>query len=170
MKFVLNHGDRKVFCSVPIFLLAELRAHDSVGHVTVDMSLGESYPNIGTERFEAPYPTRTTESLLEAAKCLARGILEECGLEPLEVAEKDWFKLREDSKKLDQKTKDDTSKKDATMKRRGFTHRVDAWIHPVQGGDDYMIQSYTEGPPTSNQIAYFLRASSVKTDYQVTVI
>jgi hypothetical protein len=55
-------------------------------------------------------------------------------------------------------------RKDREMKAKGFTHAIDAWIHPG-GGDDYTIVVYLNREPTKGDIAKALRQSIVKTDY-----
>ncbi len=59
-------------------------------------------------------------------------------------------------------------KDDKKYKAKGYTHRLDAWIHPENGGDDYMTVTYFVGAPTEAQIAKVLRSSEVKNDYTVT--
>lgn len=57
---------------------------------------------------------------------------------------------------------------DKKHKAKGYTHRVDAWIHPAQGGDDYQTTTYFVGEPKKADIAALLRSSEVKDDYSVT--
>jgi len=58
--------------------------------------------------------------------------------------------------------------RDRVQKRRGMTHRVDAWIHP--NGSDYEISFYSQGEPPQEAIQEILKAqrSKVLTDYTVT--
>ncbi|ABO59819.1 hypothetical protein Bcep1808_6932 (plasmid) [Burkholderia vietnamiensis G4] len=60
------------------------------------------------------------------------------------------------------------AKLDAKYKRQGFTHRVDAWIHPSGGGDDRQV-SYYMTDPTDEQIKKELKKSGscVLDDYKV---
>lgn len=72
----------------------------------------------------------------------------------------------------DQASKDEAvqvAKQDVEMKAKGFTHCVDAWIHPGRG-DDYSIAVYMNRMPTKADIARVLRKSVVKTDYSVRVL
>lgn len=59
-------------------------------------------------------------------------------------------------------------RKDRTMARQGFTHRVDAWVHPATG-DDRAVSWYAKGRPTKQQIGSHLAAlgSEVLDDYTV---
>lgn len=56
----------------------------------------------------------------------------------------------------------------AKMKKQGYTHRVAMWIHPASG-DDYQMDVYTKGEPTTERIQDTLKKkrSKVLTDYQV---
>jgi hypothetical protein len=57
---------------------------------------------------------------------------------------------------------------DAKRKKEGFTHRVDAWIHPSTG-DDEQISWYTRQVPTDAATRAFLvsKGSRVVNDYTV---
>ena len=59
---------------------------------------------------------------------------------------------------------------DEAMKKEGYTHRVDAWIHPEAGGSDYPKQQYFKGEPSKKDIETLLAASCVKNDYKVTTL
>jgi hypothetical protein len=56
----------------------------------------------------------------------------------------------------------------AKMKKQGYTHRFDAWVHPARG-DDYSIVGFTKFEPTAGEMAQILKrkGSQVLTDYQV---
>lgn len=58
-------------------------------------------------------------------------------------------------------------KDDKKYKAKGYTHRVDAWIHP-DDGDDYQTTTYFAGEPQKAEIDKLLRKSAVKNDYTVT--
>jgi len=60
--------------------------------------------------------------------------------------------------------------RDLRMKRKGYTHKVLACIHPSAGGDDFFTQTYFKGEPTKVDIAALLRKSAVKDDYRVEVL
>lgn len=78
-------------------------------------------------------------------------------------AEFDAEFAEEDARFAAQQKKDDKK-----HKAKGYTHRVDAWIHPAQGGDDYQTTTYFVGEPKKADIAGLLRSSEVKDDYSVT--
>ncbi|MYM92673.1 hypothetical protein [Duganella vulcania] len=61
------------------------------------------------------------------------------------------------------------SKSDADHKSRGFTHRIDAWIHG--GGDDKLISIYMVSP-TTKQIKNEIRrqGSAVLDDYSLNAL
>lgn len=56
------------------------------------------------------------------------------------------------------------------MRRRGFTHKTDLWIHPENGGSDHSVRLYTTGEPTKAQIQKELRGSIVKDDYRTSIL
>lgn len=64
---------------------------------------------------------------------------------------------------------EETARTDADMKAKGYTHRVEAWIHPVSGGDDFQIAFYFEGVPSKASIRAVLKknGSGVFNDYQI---
>ncbi len=58
-------------------------------------------------------------------------------------------------------------KRDAEFKGKGFTHRVDAWIHP-QAGDDYGVSFYTKNATEAEIRAHLKKEGSLDpTDYVV---
>jgi len=64
------------------------------------------------------------------------------------------------------------TERDRQMNRKGKKYRVTAWIHPVDGGDDYQVDWYFETRPTRKQIRSLVHAkrSSVADDFQVVAI
>lgn len=52
----------------------------------------------------------------------------------------------------------------------GYSHRVEAWVHPVVGGDDYPITFYGRGAVNHDTIQAYIgrQGSAVMTDYSVT--
>jgi len=60
---------------------------------------------------------------------------------------------------------------DSKFKKQGYTHRVDAWIHPASGGDDKLVSLYMVNP-TDKQIQTELKKgnSCVLNDYKLTVL
>ena len=87
------------------------------------------------------------------------GLCEACFLKDLS-AKYDAAKKKEAAK---------LARTDASMKLKGMTHRVDAWVHPSGGGDDYQMQLYVRGEPSEGLIQKELKraGSSVRTDYAV---
>lgn len=59
---------------------------------------------------------------------------------------------------------------DAFEKSRGYTHRLNAWIHPEAGGSDYQRVEYFKAQPTPAEIARVLTSSCVKDDFKVTAL
>lgn len=59
----------------------------------------------------------------------------------------------------------ETTKKDADMKAKGYTHRYEMWIHPINGGDDFSKTIYTQGELPQAQLNRILKNSAVKDDY-----
>lgn len=75
-------------------------------------------------------------------------------------------------KELDAARKKDAEKlkrTNARMKAKGMTHRVDAWVHPAGGGDDYLVSLYVNGAPTKSLIQKELKKlkSSILDDYTI---
>jgi hypothetical protein len=60
---------------------------------------------------------------------------------------------------------------DDKMRADGFTHKVEAWIHPAQG-DDYQIDFYVTSRPLDDTIVAMLarRGSAVPSDYVIKVL
>lgn len=86
------------------------------------------------------------------------GQCEKCFLAKLRL------ELEADQKKELEKLK----KKDGKMNLKGYTHRVEAWVHPESGGDDFQV-SYWMISPTTEFIAETLRKQgcSVANDFTV---
>lgn len=64
------------------------------------------------------------------------------------------------------------ARRDKQMKKKGMVSRVEAWIHPAEGGDDYMIDIYYSDKPTPAEIESALRerGSAVLSDYRVVAL
>jgi len=60
------------------------------------------------------------------------------------------------------------ARKDISMKNSGYTHRVDAWVHP-ESGSDSMVTMYYGDAPTKSSIESQLKkqGSCVLDDYTV---
>lgn len=65
--------------------------------------------------------------------------------------------------------KQDTTQRAADKKATaaGYTHRINAWIHPASG-DDYSVYTYCKGKPSKKTIKVVMRKSVVKDDFKVT--
>lgn len=61
------------------------------------------------------------------------------------------------------------ARRDANMLKKGYTHRVTAWVHPSRGGDDFMIDFYGKSEPTPAEVKRLLQkeGSRVFDDYTV---
>lgn len=61
-------------------------------------------------------------------------------------------------------------KEDAKRKAEGYTHRINARIHPAAGGDDYQVVMYASRRPTKASMKVQLRklGSEVFDDYLIT--
>jgi len=58
--------------------------------------------------------------------------------------------------------------RDRSMKAQGFTHKTTAWIHPAEGGDDYMIIVHSKGALSDIEVKRMLkrRRSQVLDDFK----
>lgn len=71
--------------------------------------------------------------------------------------------LEADQKKEEAKLR----KKDGKMKLKGYTHRVEAWVHP-EHGDDYQLSIWAIDPSAEDiQKILRKRGCSIGTDYQL---
>lgn len=61
------------------------------------------------------------------------------------------------------------ARRDKRMKQKGMVARVEAWIHPKQGGDDYMVDIYYATQPSTAEIETQLKrkGSSILNDYRI---
>lgn len=88
------------------------------------------------------------------------GLCESCFMEDLTS---EWEKAEQDAREAEQA-------EDDAMATKGYRHKVNAWIHPEAGGDDYCARMYFKDEPTRDQIAGALNrlGSSVTDDYEIT--
>jgi hypothetical protein len=98
----------------------------------------------------------TKEAMLEEAKRQALRWLNANGVEKLDdqVAKRAKPLAEEEAE----------AKRLASLRKKGYTHILSAWIHPPHG-DDYHVEAYFVGAPTKHQIRRILSKSVVKTDY-----
>ena len=75
--------------------------------------------------------------------------------------------LKAEIEKLYQEMKSEDKKEDLKHKSLGYKYKLIYWIHPIEGGDDYKMISYTRIKPSKETIKYLLRNSEVKNDYAV---
>ena len=68
------------------------------------------------------------------------------------------------------KAEEKQQKEDATRKAEGYSHRINARIHPAGGGDDYQVVMYASRRPTKATMRSQLRklGSEVFDDYLIT--
>jgi hypothetical protein len=64
------------------------------------------------------------------------------------------------------------TRRDKQMKKKGMVARVEAWVHPKQGGDDYMMDIYYSSQPSNAEIETALRqkGSAVLNDFRVVTL
>ena len=76
--------------------------------------------------------------------------------------------LNEELQAAMDKEKKRMARMDTKRRKEGYTHRVDAWVHP-QAGSDYQISLYVKGKPTAALIKRELTKlkSQVTNDYTV---
>jgi ectoine hydroxylase-related dioxygenase (phytanoyl-CoA dioxygenase family) len=111
------------------------------------------------------------EDFDKRAKELLAEFIDDKGVAKLERKVKDYAKRAEKFKrewaKIEAKQAKEKAARDAKMIRQGYTHRLDAWIHPTRG-DDYQVQAYAKGAFTKADIRDILKESRVKDDYVIT--
>jgi hypothetical protein len=142
----------------------------------VQLSLTENAVNAESEfildkTFEAM--KKPMQELDSAAKDVAEKWLAENGTALLHERVTTW---RARAAEFEAKMQKDAKREAAAQKRsdkshkaKGFTHRVNAWIHRAQG-DDFERVAYVIGDPGKAEIAKIIRSSTVKDDYVVTVL
>lgn len=69
----------------------------------------------------------------------------------------------------DKAIKQAIASRDRRMKAKGMAVRVSGWVHPEDGGDDYVVNWYFAAAPTANQVRMLLckEGSEVTDDYHV---
>jgi hypothetical protein len=67
----------------------------------------------------------------------------------------------------DKKERAAIARQDAKMLKKGYTHRISAWVHA--GGDDKLVDWYVQGEPTQEQVSRLLKRarSRVLDDYKI---
>lgn len=81
-------------------------------------------------------------------------------------------RLNSEVKKSQAKRAKKDQLRDAKARAEGFTHKVEAWVHPEGGGDDYRMVAFTKGAPSKKWIENSLKkeGSRVLTDYRITAL
>lgn len=59
---------------------------------------------------------------------------------------------------------------DAKMKAQGHTHRINGWVHPKQGGDDYPFTMYGQNVTEVQVIKWLKKKSSIIDQFKITVL
>lgn len=77
--------------------------------------------------------------------------------------------LNAEWEKADAKEKQREARADAKYKKKGFTHKTIAWVHPPHG-DDFALVMYHPAQPTEQEITAALRRrkSRILDDYKTT--
>ncbi len=114
---------------------------------------------------------RPMQELDDAAKVMVEKWLSENGTKILHEKAAKWkvaaAEFAAESEKENKRMAAAQKRSDARHKAKGYTHRVDACIHPAHG-DDYLTSTYVVCTPDKAQIDKILRSSVVKDDYVVT--
>jgi hypothetical protein len=101
---------------------------------------------------------------------LAQKWLTAHGTKPLHAAQQRWDKVDAEydakMKKSEAGRKVKQQKQDDQQKAKGFTHRLDGWLHV--NGDDRQVQAYFKGEPKKADIDAVMKKSAVKDDYKLT--
>jgi len=111
------------------------------------------------------------EDFNKRAKELLAEFIDGKGVAKLERKEKSYAKraakFQREWAKIEAKKAKEQAALDAKMIRKGYKHRLSAWIHPSEG-DDYQVQAYATSAFTKADIRDILKDSRVKNDYVVT--
>lgn len=88
----------------------------------------------------------------------------------LNECEKCWkkaFKIETDAQQAEYAKEDEAEIQ--RMKAKGYKFRVDAWVHPADGGDDEEVKFFTADRPTETEIKNLLlkEGSCVFNDYNI---
>lgn len=117
--------------------------------------------------------TMSRAELHAAATVLATQWLEMNGPAKLDKAVTDWaVKAAKFDKAIAKEARKEAKarlKRLTKLQEQGFTHVVDAWIHP-KSGDDYQTEVCLSAAPDAADISRVLRPSTCKTDYKVSTI
>lgn len=108
----------------------------------------------------------------DAAKSMVEKWLSENGTKILHEQVAKWkvtaAEFARDIVEEEERAAAEQTRDDKKYKAKGYTHRLNAYVHPEHGGDDYMTVTYFAGAPKKAQIDKILRSSAVKDDYAVT--
>jgi hypothetical protein len=138
----------------------------------IQLSLGNQ-PNCGSEFVCEKGVTAVgvpMDKLTEMAEAQAHRWLKANGTAPLVAAAKRWSdaqaEFERDSVDDEKREKRRLASERSRMKKKGYTHCMEGYVHP-KSGDDRFFRCYSVGEPTKDDIAKTLRASQVKDDYRV---
>jgi hypothetical protein len=142
----------------------------------VQVWVGEHTGDAGS-KFINDKTIAATELPRQNLNAIALGMIEkwlaENGTAPLHdavrVYEEADAKFKAEEAKEQKRAEARQARQDARQKAKGYTHRVDMWIHPARG-DDYQATAYVVGTPDEVVISKLLRSSRIKTDYTVVAL
>jgi hypothetical protein len=143
------------------------------GHkIQIGISLKENAPNIATifQKSETmEWDKENHPAMLKEARNVTRNYLKEHGRIELDKAEKKHQKLNREWEIHQEKELQEQKKREIRLINKGFTHRLDAWIHPSHDSD-FQIKVYFMGEPTKTEVQKQLKKCQVKTDYKVSIL
>lgn len=133
----------------------------------IGVRLNVNYPNIATHfLFDKTLPyAKATEA---DARKMIKDFLDAGGMEILKAAEAKWQALQQKMVVSEAERAKKLAAEDKEAKRKGYTHKLVAWVHPASG-DDYMVSAYAKPAPTDAMVKAMLkrRKSTVLTDYKI---
>jgi hypothetical protein len=116
-------------------------------------------------KWDTPWEKVSEQEILDhVAKFIQAG-----GKETLKKAEAAWAKARASFDKIYTELDKKEAKKNAEMKKAGFTHLVEAIVHPRTGGSDRFIAFYCKRVPSATEMQAKLKklGSSILNDYSI---
>ena len=74
------------------------------------------------------------------------------------------------SAKLTKQWHKELAQKDKRAKKLGYKYKVEAWVHPEKGGDDYLYYEYFKFKPTDSDIKQILKKEGRHGPYKISVL
>jgi NMD protein affecting ribosome stability and mRNA decay len=146
---------------------------DSKDELCIDVYLGEGYVSLCsdilfTEATETDVLTLLAQTKLTTCPRCGKpafdptvhetnrgGLCEECFVDDLND------EIEKEQKKEEVRQK----RSDSRMRKKGYSHRTNAWIHPKSGGSDYIIEIYSRRELSKEAIStLLLKEGSTKPD------